>query len=128
MLTAGVRRGGCGIMVMIVSFTDEGDGHCFPPMYSQKPAQRKHFHDFTWTAVTIVRTDLLRGASNFSNERTITVSLDGLKQGSDSMTVRHRPMFEPMRNVYCYIKGETTASWEGLGGEASKGDTHRSFK
>jgi hypothetical protein len=54
--------------------------------------------------------------------------LNELKQGNNSTTVRHRPKLEAMPDVHCYSKGEMTAGWEGLGGEASKGDTHRSFK
>jgi hypothetical protein len=42
--------------------------------------------------------------------------------------VRHGPKSEPMRDIYCYGKEETTAGWEALGGEASTGDMHRNFQ
>jgi hypothetical protein len=56
------------------------------------------------------------------------VLLDGLKQVSGSTAVRYRLKFEIMPDAHCYTKGETKAGWESRGGEASKGDTHRSFK
>jgi hypothetical protein len=56
------------------------------------------------------------------------MSPDGLRQGNRRATVRHRPKFGTMPRVDRYSKVETTEGWEGRGGEASKGDVHRSLK